>query len=73
MALVGDNGAGKSTLIKGIAGIYAFDEGQVLVENGTLFGRLESGGANRIASNPAAEGDAGDQALDNAAMEAGTD
>ncbi|NOK62875.1 MAG: ABC-type sugar transport system, ATPase component [Chloroflexi bacterium AL-W] len=29
MALVGDNGAGKSTLIKGIAGIYAFDEGQV--------------------------------------------
>ncbi len=32
MALVGDNGAGKSTLIKGIAGIYPFDEGQVLVE-----------------------------------------
>jgi D-xylose transport system ATP-binding protein len=29
MALVGDNGAGKSTLIKGIAGIYAFDEGDV--------------------------------------------
>lgn len=28
MALVGDNGAGKSTLIKGIAGIYAFDEGE---------------------------------------------
>lgn len=28
MALVGDNGAGKSTLIKGIAGIYAFDEGK---------------------------------------------
>jgi D-xylose transport system ATP-binding protein len=27
MALVGDNGAGKSTLIKGIAGIYAFDDG----------------------------------------------
>jgi argininosuccinate synthase len=49
------------------------EQGQVLVENGTLFGRLESGGANRIASNPAAEGDAGDQALDNAAMEAGTD
>ncbi|UCG39924.1 MAG: sugar ABC transporter ATP-binding protein, partial [Acidimicrobiia bacterium] len=28
-ALVGDNGAGKSTLIKGLAGIYEFDEGQV--------------------------------------------
>lgn len=32
MALVGDNGAGKSTLIKGIAGIYAFDEGQILLD-----------------------------------------
>jgi len=29
IALVGDNGAGKSTLVKGIAGIYAFDGGQV--------------------------------------------
>jgi D-xylose transport system ATP-binding protein len=29
VALVGDNGAGKSTLIKGIAGIYGFDEGEV--------------------------------------------
>jgi D-xylose transport system ATP-binding protein len=29
MALVGDNGAGKSTLIKGVAGIYQFDEGEV--------------------------------------------
>jgi D-xylose transport system ATP-binding protein len=28
-ALVGDNGAGKSTLIKGIAGITAFDDGEI--------------------------------------------
>ena len=32
MALVGDNGAGKSTLIKGIAGIYPFNGGQVYFE-----------------------------------------
>src|SRR4051795_8674606 len=32
MALVGDNGAGKSTLIKGIAGIHAFDDGEMLFE-----------------------------------------
>ena len=29
MALVGDNGAGKSTLIKGVAGIYGYDEGEI--------------------------------------------
>jgi D-xylose transport system ATP-binding protein len=32
MALVGDNGAGKSSLIKGIVGIYPFDEGEVVVD-----------------------------------------
>lgn len=32
MALVGDNGAGKSTLIKGIAGIYPFDGGEIYFE-----------------------------------------
>jgi len=33
MALVGDNGAGKSTLIKGVAGIYPFNEGEVYYED----------------------------------------
>jgi D-xylose transport system ATP-binding protein len=32
MALVGDNGAGKSTLVKGLAGIYPFDTGQIIFE-----------------------------------------
>jgi D-xylose transport system ATP-binding protein len=32
MALVGDNGAGKSTLIKGIAGIYSLDAGDLFFE-----------------------------------------
>ena len=49
------------------------DQGQVLVENGTLFGELEAGGADRIARNPAAEGDASDRVLDDVAMEVGTD
>ena len=53
------------------------DQGQVLVENGTLFGELPVGGAMRIEANPVA-GDSGaesidEQALNAAAMELGTD
>jgi argininosuccinate synthase len=46
------------------------DEGQVLVEHGTLLGELEPGGGNRITKNPEAHDS---ELLDNAAMEAGTD
>ncbi|CAN5677402.1 argininosuccinate synthase [soil metagenome] len=46
------------------------DQGHVLVEHGNLLGTLEPGGGDRIASNPSAR-DA--EALDAAAMEAGTD
>jgi argininosuccinate synthase len=49
-----------------------FDQGQVLVEHGTLFGEIEKGGATKIADNPAIEGDEG-VALESAAMEFGTD
>ncbi|WP_244927880.1 argininosuccinate synthase [Nocardioides sp. W7] len=49
------------------------EQGQVLVEHGTLFGELPAGGADRIASNPSAEGELHDEALDAAAMEFGTD
>ncbi len=31
LALLGDNGAGKSTLVKCISGVYALDEGDVLL------------------------------------------
>ncbi len=48
------------------------DQGQVLVENGTLFGEIEAGGSDQIADNPSAATDA-DVVLDNAAMEFGTD
>ena len=46
MALVGDNGAGKSTLVKCIAGIYAFDDGDVLFEDEVvhIHGPSESAG-----------------------------
>jgi argininosuccinate synthase len=49
------------------------DQGQVLVEHGVLLGALPAGGGERIAANPALEGGSEDEALDNAAMESGTD
>jgi argininosuccinate synthase len=48
------------------------DQGQVLVENGTLFGELPSGGAEQIEANPALTGEE-EALLDEAAMEYGTD
>jgi argininosuccinate synthase len=48
------------------------DQGQVLVEHGTLFGELPAGGADRISDNPAVAGDE-EAALEHAAMEVGTD
>ena len=32
LALLGDNGAGKSTLVKCISGVYALDEGEIVLE-----------------------------------------
>ncbi|MGH3265347.1 MAG: argininosuccinate synthase, partial [Trebonia sp.] len=49
------------------------DQGHVLVEHGNLYGVLEAGGGGRIARNPAGEGEADGEALDNAAMESGVD
>src|SRR5690554_3100351 len=48
------------------------DQGQVLVEHGTLIGALPAGGAEVISDNPAVAGDE-ELALESAAMEAGTD
>jgi argininosuccinate synthase len=48
------------------------DQGQVLVEHGTLFGDLPAGGATRIEANPAVHSE-DELALDAAAMEFGTD
>ena len=48
------------------------DQGQVLVEHGTLFGELPAGGADRITANPGVAGDE-EAALESAAMEVGTD
>jgi argininosuccinate synthase len=49
------------------------DQGQVLVEHGTLFGALPAGGAEQITDNPARDDTVDDEALDSAAMEFGTD
>ncbi len=48
------------------------DQGQVLVEHGTLFGALPAGGADVITDNPSVTGDE-EAALESAAMEVGTD
>jgi argininosuccinate synthase len=48
------------------------DQGTVLVENGTLFGELPSGGFDQIAVVTEVDTDA-EAALDDAAMESGTD
>ena len=53
--------------------LQPLDEGQLLVEHGHLLGALEAGGAERITSNPAAEGDTTEERLDAAAMEIGLD
>ncbi|MEO7422228.1 MAG: argininosuccinate synthase, partial [Ornithinibacter sp.] len=49
-----------------------FDQGQLKVEHGTLFGAIPSGGYDRITANPTVEGEQ-ERALDSAAMEFGTD
>lgn len=50
------------------------DQGQLLVEHGTLLGTLPAGGGETIAANPnLGDVDAIDDALDAAAMESGTD
>ncbi|NYE38194.1 argininosuccinate synthase [Nocardioides cavernae] len=53
------------------------DQGQVLVENGTLYGAIEAGGFDRITGAAAAaqadDGDLDESALESAAMEFGTD
>ena len=49
------------------------DQRQVLVENGVLYGEIEAGGYERIAANPEAAREPDEVALDQAAMEFGTD
>ncbi|QYJ05153.1 argininosuccinate synthase [Nocardioides panacisoli] len=48
------------------------DQGQLIVENGTLFGDLPAGGADRITTNPSVTGEE-ESVLDEAAMESGND
>ena len=48
------------------------DQGQILVENGTLFAELPTGGAAVIAANPTTDTD-DEAALDHAAVESGVD
>jgi argininosuccinate synthase len=48
------------------------EQGQLLVEHGTLFGELPAGGYEQITANPLVDG-GDDDALDRAAMESGTD
>jgi argininosuccinate synthase len=63
--------ADSRALLEAYAG-QPLDQGQVLVEHGTLFGELPAGGADQIAANPAVAGDE-ELALESAAMETGTD
>jgi argininosuccinate synthase len=51
------------------------DQGNVLVEHGTLFGELPAGGFDQISANPeaTAEAETLEEALDDAAMEFGSD
>jgi argininosuccinate synthase len=49
------------------------DQGHVLVEHGNLLGALEPGGGDRISQNPVDDEGLDELALDNAAMEFGTD
>ncbi|MDH2416339.1 argininosuccinate synthase [Nocardioides sp. CER19] len=51
------------------------DQGNVLVEHGTLFGELPAGGFDQISDNPeaVAEAEALDEAVDEAALESGVD
>ncbi len=48
-------------------------QGQLVARHQALVGDLEPGGAKAISSNPAALADSGDDALDRAAIESGTD